>query len=330
MPVANQKLTKIGVFYDGNFLLHVSNYYQYVHARHSRLSIAGLHEFIKQKVAVAEGTETRYAQIVDAHYFRGRLRAQDAAERDVLLKERLFDDVLMRQGVTTHYLPLGPNGEKGIDVWLALEAYELSIHKRYDVVVLVACDGDYLPLVRKINTLGTRVMLMAWDFKFTDQHGNDRETRTAQSLIEEVTHPFLMHQVIDDRFLRNDPLINGLFVPPSDTRQPRGTAEEGSSIMNVQPTHAPLPGNGLTPATAIPDPDNDEVLNGKIQNLKEGFGFITPFNGGTNLFFFHNSVVNTEFAALKIGDQVEYRLGSNDKGACAIEVKVMNDEGDFN
>ncbi|WP_085314568.1 NYN domain-containing protein [Derxia lacustris] len=325
MPVANQKLTKIGVFYDGNFLLHVSNYYQYVHARHSRLSIAGMHEFMKKKIAEADGIDPRYSQIVDAHYFRGRLRAQDAAERDVLLKERLFDDVLMRQGVTTHYLPLGANGEKGIDVWLALEAYELSIHKCYDVVVLVACDGDYLPLVRKLNTLGTRVMLMAWDFKFTDQHGNERETRTAQSLIEEVTLPFLMHQVIDDRFTRNDPLINGLFVPPPDAR-PR----IGDDVIPafVPPTHAPAFNPALTPATAIADPNNDEVLEGKIQNLKEGFGFITPFNGGTNLFFFHNSVTNAEFATLKIGDHVEYRLGSNDKGACAIEVKVLTDEDD--
>ncbi|WP_028310102.1 NYN domain-containing protein [Derxia gummosa] len=317
MPVANQKLTKIGVFYDGNFLLHVSNYYQYVHARHSRLSIAGMHEFMKQKVAAADGIDVRYAQIVDAHYFRGRLRAQDAAERDVLLKERLFDDVLMRQGVTTHYLPLGANGEKGIDVWLALEAYELAIFKRYDVVALVACDGDYLPLVRKLNTLGIRVLLMAWDFKFTDQHGNERETRTAQSLIEEVTLPFLMHQVIDDRFTRNDPLINGLFVPPAEARV-RVQSDD------VQPTAAPTV--AALPSPAVPvDPDSDEVLEGKIQNLKEGFGFITPFNGGTNLFFFHNSVVNAEFATLKIGDHVEYRLGTNDKGACAIDVKLITD-----
>jgi len=31
--------------------------------------------------------------------------------------------------------------EKGIDVWFALEAYELAIHKRFDVCVLVA--GDF-------------------------------------------------------------------------------------------------------------------------------------------------------------------------------------------
>ena len=103
------------------------------------------------------------------------MRAGDAEDRDLLYKERVFDDVLVREGVTTHYLPLSREGEKGIDVWLALEAYELAIYKRYNVVVLVASDGDFLPLVRKLNTLGTRVMILGWDFKYVDQNGNDRE-----------------------------------------------------------------------------------------------------------------------------------------------------------
>ena len=41
------KMIKIGVFYDGNYFLHVSNYYNYDHPRQRRLSITGLHKFIK-------------------------------------------------------------------------------------------------------------------------------------------------------------------------------------------------------------------------------------------------------------------------------------------
>ena len=61
-------LTRIGVFYDGNYFLHVSNYYNYIHERRSRISINGLHEFIRRKVAELEGNEYRLCQIVDAHY----------------------------------------------------------------------------------------------------------------------------------------------------------------------------------------------------------------------------------------------------------------------
>jgi hypothetical protein len=33
---------------------------------------------------------------------------------------------------------IGPEGEKGIDVWLSLEAYELAIYKRFDVSALLS------------------------------------------------------------------------------------------------------------------------------------------------------------------------------------------------
>jgi hypothetical protein len=84
------------------------------------------------------------------------MKAREAEERDILFQERVFEDVLMYEGVTTHYLPKGRDGEKGIDVWLALEAFEMAIYKRFDVLVLIAGDGDFVPLARKLNTLGTR------------------------------------------------------------------------------------------------------------------------------------------------------------------------------
>ena len=46
MTDANNKLTRIGIFYDGNFFSHVSNYYLYHHERRARINITGLHEFI--------------------------------------------------------------------------------------------------------------------------------------------------------------------------------------------------------------------------------------------------------------------------------------------
>jgi cold shock CspA family protein len=299
MATKNNELMRIGVFYDGNFFFHVSNYYHYHHERRARISVSGLHEYIRHQVAESEGCDVRYCQIVDTHYFRGRPRAQDAEQRGLLLKERLFDDVLVREGVVTHYLPLGPDGEKGIDVWFALEAYELAIYKRFDVSVLVACDGDFLPLVRKLNTLGTRVMLLAWDFKYMDAAGQERETRTAQVLLDEVTYPVMMHHVIDDRSRRNDPQVTALFVPQKELRL-APTSAGGQALAAVQPAAG--------------------ASDGVIQNLKNGFGFIAPSAGGPNLFFFHAEVTNADFNDLRVGDPVKYGIGRNDKGPCAVEV----------
>src|SRR5262249_37618829 len=220
MAVVDDKLTRIGVFYDGNFFLHVSNYYSYHHERRQRISVSGLHAYLRDKVAECENTDPRFCHIVDAHYFRGRLRAGEAEDRDLLYRERVFDDVLVREGVTTHYLPLSRDGEKGIDVWLALEAYELTLYKKFNVVVLVACDGDFMRLVRKLKTLGTRVMVLGWDFRYTDANGGERETRTAQVLLDEATYPVMMNTVIEDRARQNEPLVRNLFVPKREIAVP--------------------------------------------------------------------------------------------------------------
>lgn len=134
----DSKLLRIGVFYDGNFFSHVSNYYKYAHPRKARVSIPGLHSFIKRHVASVEGVDERYCQIVDAHFFRGRYSARDAEAQQKLFADRVLDDILMHEGVVTHYLPLRGGGEKGIDVWLALEAFELAVFKRFNVLVLIA------------------------------------------------------------------------------------------------------------------------------------------------------------------------------------------------
>lgn len=328
MSALEGKLTRIGIFYDGNFFFHVSNFYHYHHERRARISIGGLHAFVRQQVADCEKSDPRYCQIVDAHYFRGRLRAADAEDRDLLYKERVFDDVLVREGVTTHYLPLTREGEKGIDVWLALEAYETAIYKRFDVVVLVVCDGDFLPLVRKLNTLGTRVMVLGWDFRYLDPNGNERETRTAQVLLDEVTYPIMMHPIIEDRARQRDPLINGLFVPrkeggsnpliprPAALLSAAGTTDRRDAVPpSVGATVvSPAGGSGFVPA-------NGTAAAGWIQSLKSGYGFIVPDQGGANMFFFHEDVESGDFLELKIGDRVQYVVGQNDRGPCAKEVR---------
>ena len=208
------------------------------------MSIAGLHRFIRARIAGTESEPVkaaraahipggrrgllddtdrmRHCQIVEAHYFRGRLAALEAAAKDSLLNERLFEDVLMKEGVITHSLPLVRRRdhsltEKGLDVWFALEAYELTLLKHYDVTVLVACDRDYLPLVRKLNALGVVVMVLGWDFTHTDEMGVERQTVTSIDLLAEATYPLAMQEIIESAEA-DDAIINGLFVDDNGRR----------------------------------------------------------------------------------------------------------------
>lgn len=283
----DKHLTRIGVFYDGNYFLHVSNYYNFSHERRSRLSIAGLHHFIRSQVAHQENIDERLCQIVDAHYFRGRLTANEAREKQqTLYYDRLFDDILSSEGVTTHYLPLkskqgGGKQEKGIDVWLALEAFEQAFYKRFNVLVLIACDGDYVPLIRKLNALGTRVMVLSWDFEYTNDSGKTMMTRTSQELLEEVTYPIAMHEIIENRVRKMEPLINGLFVPKAD---------KPISRVSLSQT----------------------LEEGEIINLAGGYGFIKY--SPENLFFHYSDVCEVEFNDLAVGDRVLFTVEKGSKG----------------
>jgi len=303
MSVAtNNRLTRIGVFYDGMYFKHVSDYYNYAHDRKARIDISGLHRFLRKEISERENNEYKFCQIVDAHYFRGRLSATEAERHDILLKERSFEDVLMSEGVTTHFLLLQPaQGEKGIDVWFSLEAFELAIYKRYDVCVLITGDADYVPLARKLNTIGTRVMLLAWDFEYTDPKGNEKTTKTAQALIDEVTYPVMMANVIDDRAKKNTPEINDLFLSGNQ------------NILIHKPDAA----------------KNDSKQKGKVININNarGFAFIKPDYGTDNVFFHFSKFVDGNFLDLKNNDNVEFYIseeaGENEKGPSASEVRKI-------
>jgi len=317
--MSESKLTRVGVFYDGNYFLHVSNFYNYAHERKSRISVSGLHNFIRNQIAKEEDSDPHLCPIVDAHYFKGRISASEASVREnKLYSDRIFDDVLSAEGVTTHYLPLvttksGGWQEKGIDVWLALEAFEQAFYKRFDVFVLVASDGDYVPLIRKLNTLGTRVMVLSWDFEYTNDSGVKMVTRTSQDLLESVTYPIAMSELVDNRVFRNDPMINGLFVPQKQMKM----SGEGSYIAKTQ-FKAPLP--------ALPIEKNLSGMKrkfGKIKALKEGFGFIE--NQPRDAFFFHADLVECDFNDLEVGYGVEFKEEVKTTGEIvAKEVRVID------
>ena len=313
MNQMNSPLIRVGVFYDGNYFLKISDYYYFQHERKARISLEGLHEYIRHQVAEEEDVDVRLAQITDAHFFRGRLSATEARDKDRLFHDRLLDDILMNLGVQTHYMALktrdGRLQEKGIDVWLSLEALELALHKTLDVVVLIAGDSDYVPLIRKLNTVGTRVMLLNWDFKYEDFKGETRVTRASQQLLEQVTYPVAMHDVIDRGLQQQDEVVEALFVSQSE---PAAFAPNSAAAPKlVRPT-------GPTAAGPV-----GTLGMSTIKNLKNGFGFVVmPPN---NLFFSYADLTEGDFNDLREGDWVEFTVGRNHRDEdCARNVRKVS------
>jgi len=303
------EVLRIGIFYDGYYFYKISNYYKYEHEKKSRISISGLHEFIRNEIASLTNMDMRKCQIIDAHYFKGRSLAKDLGEK--VQSERVFEDILMRENIVSHYLPLRYAGEgsigqeKGIDVWLALEAYELAIYKHFDILVLIAGDGDYVPLVRKLHTLGTQVMLICWDFSYHNENGDVVETRTSRQLLSEVYYPVQMAQKIDQN---NNEQLKDLFVTEREWSFTFGSKTDTSA--NAE-TSTWASSSAWANAAAAHDKQNASPEASEAADFvstifsvdPRGFGFIKD-EAVNNIFFHYSRLTNCDFSELKTGMKV--------------------------
>jgi CspA family cold shock protein len=59
-------------------------------------------------------------------------------------------------------------------------------------------------------------------------------------------------------------------------------------------------------------------------NADKGFGFITPDDGGKDLFVHHSEIqAGGGYATLSDGQKVEFEVGQGQKGPCANKVKPV-------
>ncbi len=58
-------------------------------------------------------------------------------------------------------------------------------------------------------------------------------------------------------------------------------------------------------------------------NADKGYGFITPDDGGKDLFVHHSEIQSSGYASLDEGQKVEFEIGEGQKGPCATDVKAL-------
>ncbi|MCK3657294.1 cold-shock protein [Pasteurellaceae bacterium Pebbles2] len=66
-------------------------------------------------------------------------------------------------------------------------------------------------------------------------------------------------------------------------------------------------------------------LNGSVKwfNSDKGFGFITPANGGKDLFVHFSGIVGENYKTLNEGDNVEFNVQDSQRGPAAVDVVVI-------
>lgn len=182
----NADYQSIGLFIDGGYYAKVNEALE--ENLSLNINVTSLMAFIRQQISLLSGSELSVCHITESHYFRGRYRVNDANSKHLLYSERKFEDSLIENDVIFHYKHLREvqkEGnttviEKGIDVWFALEAYELSTIRHFDYVVLVTGDADHEMLVKKLKALKIQAILLTWDVSA------DQSTSTARLLRDEA------------------------------------------------------------------------------------------------------------------------------------------------
>ncbi|HDR1613543.1 TPA: cold-shock protein, partial [Pasteurella multocida] len=58
-------------------------------------------------------------------------------------------------------------------------------------------------------------------------------------------------------------------------------------------------------------------------NSDKGFGFITPADGGKDLFVHFSGIIGSNYRTLNEGDRVEYSVQDSQRGPSAIDVKAI-------
>lgn len=193
--MAHETNLSIGVFIDGGYYAKINEGF----GGQKEVNLKALLDYITTRISKEENIEKDRLYVTESHYYRGRYRANEAKNRNLLYSERKFEDVLIENDVIFHYkhLRTDPKGgviEKGVDTWFALDTYEMTLYRQFDYVVLISGDADHEMLARKLKALKTHVILLTWDPANT--------ASTSRFLREEVCSHFDMNSAIaEDRSL---------------------------------------------------------------------------------------------------------------------------------
>ncbi|WP_330270747.1 NYN domain-containing protein [Lentzea sp. NBC_00516] len=231
---------RIGVFYDGTWFAYLSDFYATAHPRGARISLDGLHDALRWYVHTETGRPLDECVVAEAHYVRGRI--DTPAES--------FDRVLAAAGITRHDLPLHNGKEKGVDVLLALEAWDRATTVPLQWVVLLTGDSDFAPLAERLAARGVHVIVPVVDIR-TVQAPPAWTPRTAAPL--RAATPFT-------------PGFDALFAPGDQADYPLRRAFVRSSQVVASPVGAPR-----------------GRRKGTVASWKTGqaHGFITDTRGGS-------------------------------------------------
>ena len=220
----NEKKT-IGVFSDGYYFFMIWNHYD--SEKKATFDLKKLFGgFILYEVSAYLGIHPSHCDVTGFHHYAGGSAETEAQQR--------FEKALVDTGLGMNICrpPListsdGKRKEKGVDGQLMLDAFEAVVmEKRYNVLVLVAGDADFYPLIERVKRKSIPTFLICWNLDATN-------TVTSSDLIKIADHALLMHDILGSNATKN-PFVGELLVKkPIPTGQFQTNLPQQNSIESV-------------------------------------------------------------------------------------------------
>jgi len=160
--MSTKNFLRIGVFYDGTFFTKAQNYFW--GQKKGWLAFQEFHKLLESYIRVKEQGYSSY-KVVYSAWFQGVHKETLAQENNLRLDRRRQLD-LLHAGIEPKNVPMSETqGEKGIDVYMAVETLQVGLDDKIDMAVLVTGDGDFVPLVRALMKNGVRVLIAYFEYE---------------------------------------------------------------------------------------------------------------------------------------------------------------------
>lgn len=203
--MSDKSFLRIGVFYDGSYFTYAQNHF-YGKRKLGWLSFQPLHILIENSLRDKEQGFSHY-KVVYSGWYQGLFQVNQATEHN-LKHDRRNHHNLMHAGIEPKYVPMSQSqGEKGIDIAMAVDVLQVGLEGKIDVAVLITGDGDFVPLVRALMKHGIRVMTVFFEYE-----EDGRKSFANPRLLDACNYFLNINELEKDK--RHLAMFKGLFRQP--------------------------------------------------------------------------------------------------------------------
>jgi len=173
--MADKSLCRVGVFYDGSYFKYAQIHF-FAERNLGWLSFPPFHVLIENFIREKEQGYFSH-RVVCAGWYQGLYVSTQSTDRQRRMDRNRHID-LIYAGIEPKFMPMSQEGEKGIDIAMAIDTLQIGMEGKIDVAVLVTGDGDFVPLVRALMKHGIRVATVYFQYE-----SNKRKSFASERLL---------------------------------------------------------------------------------------------------------------------------------------------------